>query len=168
MEIRKERAGDREDIYRLNAAAFESDAEALIVDKLRGSGNLTLSLVAVEKDELVGHIAFSPVSIESESGTVIGTGLAPMAVAPELQKSGIGSRLVKAGLEELKSLGHEIVFVLGHSDYYPRFGFVPSKRFGISWEHDVPDEFFMVLELKAGSLEGVAGVVRYGCEFDEV
>lgn len=137
-----------------------------MVCRLREGGKVTLSLVAVEDDRVVGHILFSPVTIESEAEVRAAAGLAPLAVLPELQRSGIGSRLVRAGLEECRNAGHECVVVLGHPDYYPRFGFVPAICYGVRCEFDVPDEAFMVIELREGALRGRAGTARYQPEFD--
>ena len=137
------------------------------MDTLRARGKVTLSLVAVADDRVVGHILFSTVSIEAAEKTVSALGLAPMAVLPEFQRQGIGSLLVRSGLEECRKAGHRVVVVLGHPDYYPRFGFVPSTRHGIKSEFDVPDEVFMVTELSEGALSGCAGTAKYQPEFSE-
>jgi putative acetyltransferase len=135
---------------------------------LRAAGALLLSLVAVENGKVVGHIAFSPVEIRSEEGTVETVGLAPLAVLPEYQQKGIGLHLVEWGLQELQAAGHKIVFVLGDPNYYRRFGFVPAARYRIRWEHKAPDEAFMVKELRIDALYGVIGVARFRPEFDSV
>ena len=127
-----------------------------------------LSLVAVEDGRVVGHILFSPVTIESGERTFSAVGLAPMAVLPELQHRGVGSQLVKAGLDECRKAGCERVVVLGHPEYYPRFGFVPASRYGIGCEYDVPDEVFMALELREGVLLDCHGIAKYQPEFNEV
>ena len=169
MIIRQERPEDVAGIRHVNVQAFGQPAEADIVDLLRTRGKVILSLVAAQGDLIVGHILFSPVRIESEGGLFIAAvGLAPMAVLPELQKQGIGSQLVKHGLEQCRKDGHECVVVLGHAEYYPRFGFVPASRYGIKCEYDVPDEVFMVIELREGALEGRAGIARYQPEFKEI
>jgi putative acetyltransferase len=128
---------------------------------------LTISLVAVQDDKIVGHIAFSPVRVEAENSSSEAIALAPMAVLPAYQRKGIGSQLVRSGLEECRHLGHEIVVVVGHPDYYPRFGFVPAKTKGLQCEFEVPDEAWMVLELRAGALAGRRGTVRFQPEFRE-
>ncbi len=87
---------------------------------------------------------------------------------PAYQSRGIGSDLVRAGLVELRKAGHVIVVVLGHPDYYPRFGFVPAENYGVRWEHDAPSEAFMVKELITGTLQGVVGVAKFRPEFDDV
>ena len=164
LSIRPERPGDASAIRRVHLAAFEDSTEADIVDLIRENGGSRLSLVAEAGVELVGHILFSDVTVgERQAG---GMGLAPMAVLPERQRGGIGSALARRGLELLRQDGCPFVIVLGHPEYYPRFGFVPASRYGIASEYEgVPDEAFMVLELVPGGLEGVAGVARYRPEF---
>lgn len=173
MQIREERPADAHAIHAVNAAAFPTDAEARLVDALREHGGLLLSLVAEAEaeagGEIVGHIAFSPVTVTRADGsTAAGVGLAPMAVVPRLQRAGIGSRLVAEGLRRLREAGHRFCVVLGHPDYYPRFGFVPAATVGLRWERPVPDDVFMAQELTAGGLDGVVGVVRYRPELDAV
>lgn len=164
--IRDEAPADVASIHALNATAFETEAEALLVDALRANGRLTLSLVAVEDSGVVGHIAFSPVTITRPDGSVVrGTGLGPMAVMGWRQGSGIGTRLVRAGLDRLRAAGHPFCVVVGHPEYYPRFGFQRGSHFGIHWEREVPDEAFLARELTDGGLKGVSGVVRYSPEF---
>jgi len=165
VEIREDHPGDIEAIYEVNSVAFPTQAEADLVNALRSAGALLLSLVAVENGNVIGHIAFSPVEIRSEGGTVEAVGLAPLAVLPEYQQKGIGLHLVEWGLQELQAAGHKIVFVLGDPNYYRRFGFVPAARYRIRWEHKAPDEAFMVKELRSVALEGVTGVVRFLPEF---
>lgn len=144
LTIRPETPEDVDFIRYVNEQAFGQKEEAEIVEKLRNRYALTISLVAVQKGEVVGHIAFSPVVIESESSHFEAIALAPMAVLPEYQRKGIGSQLVRAGLEECRRLGHEIVVVLGHPAYYPRFGFVPAKPNGVDCEFEVPEETWPV------------------------
>jgi len=167
LAIRPETPRDLDAIRHVNEQAFGQKAEADIVEKLRSRGALTLSLVAVRRDEVEGHIAFSPIAVESEGSSFEALALAPMAVLPAYQRQGIGGRLVRAGLEACRDLGHEIVVVLGHPAYYPRFGFVPAGPEGMSCEFEVPEEAFMVLELRAGALAGRGGVVKFQPEFSE-
>lgn len=166
--LRPEIPADHAEVRRVNELAFSRPAEADLVDALRAAGAATLSLVAVHEGRVVGHILFSPVTVASPGTDFAAVGLAPMAVLPELQKQGVGSLLVRAGLDELRRAGHEIVVVLGHPGYYPRFGFERSDSHGIRWEHEAPREAFMVLELRPGALGGRGGVVRYRPEFDAV
>ena len=165
--IRREIPRDIPLIHGVNAAAFDTTAEARLVDALRAAGAATLSLVAEERGEIVGHILFSPVTIEGRPGLDV-VGLAPMAVVPARQRQGIGSRLVREGLAELRQKGCVGVVVLGHPRYYPRFGFVPASRLGLRCEYDSPDEAFMALELVPGALAGPPGLVRYHPELSRL
>jgi putative acetyltransferase len=157
LTIRCETPEDIPAIYHINTAAFGRPNEADLVDALRQHNALTISLVAVQDSRLVGHIAFSPVTITSDTITIDAIGLAPMAVLPEFQRQGIGSQLVEAGLTACHNTPYGIVVVLGHPHYYPRFGFTPAKPHGIVWEHDAPDEAFMVHELREGALAKTRG-----------
>jgi len=168
MTVRTESTKDDESVRRVNELAFEQPNEADLVDALRANARPFISLVAVVDEQVVGHIFFSPVSIESENGVFTAMGLAPMAVLPEYQNQGIGSQLVREGLKECQRLGHGIVVVLGHANYYPRFGFTPASLKGLRSEYDVPDEVFMVTELVPGALEGRRGLVKYHPEFGKV
>jgi putative acetyltransferase len=166
--MRRETPDDIPAIQHIHTAAFGRRHEANLVDALRRNNALTISLVAVQDDRLVGHIAFSPVTITSEAGTIEALGLAPMAVLPAYQRRGIGSQLVEAGLTACRSAPYGVVVVLGHPHYYPRFGFALAKPLGIVWEHDAPDEAFMVQELREGALTQTKGVVKYRPEFQAV
>ena len=168
MEIRRETAADFTAIYSVNERAFGRPNEANLVDKLREKDKVTLSLVAEENGRILGHVLFSPMTIKTESGSYPAVGLGPVAVLPEMQRQGIGSQLIKAGLGLCKELGETAVIVLGHPEYYPRFGFVPASQFGIRSTYDVPDEVFMALELEDGALNGRTGVAYYQPEFDGV
>lgn len=167
MLIRAEQAKDWAAVHTLNASAFDTSAEANLVDALRESVELLVSLVAEDDKTIVGHILFSPVSLSGYPELRI-IGLAPMAVAPERQREGIGSALVCAGLEQCRRLAFGAVVVLGHPEYYPRFGFAPSSRFGIGCEYEVPEEAFMLMELQPGYLSGISGIIRYHASFREV
>jgi putative acetyltransferase len=166
--IRTETLEDHGLVRRVNELAFGQPNEADLVDALRVNAHPCISLVAVVDEQVVGHIFFSPVSIETESGDFTAMGLAPMAVLPEHQNQGIGSQLVREGLKECRRLGENIVVVLGHPNYYPRFGFVPASLKGLRSEYDVPDEVFMVTELTEGALAGRRGLVKYHTEFGKV
>jgi NAD(P)H dehydrogenase (quinone) len=162
--IRNEEEKDRAAVHALNVVAFETPTEANLVDALRQKARPVVSLVAQVNQTVVGHIMFSPVKLSGHSELII-MGLAPMAVEPEHQRKGIGSALVRAGVEQCKKLGCGAVVVLGHPEYYPRFGFAPSASFGISCEYDVPEEVFMAIELQPGFLDGVPGKVKYHAAF---
>jgi putative acetyltransferase len=164
MQIRPEEKSDEAAVFGINAAAFPTDAEAKLVDSLRLAANPYVSLVAEDDQELVGHILFTPVRLEPFDDLHL-MGLAPMAVSPSQQRSGIGTALVKAGLESCKALGIGAVAVLGHPEYYPRFGFRPSSQFGIKSEYDVPEDVFMLLELSPDYLQGKEGIIKYHAAF---
>jgi putative acetyltransferase len=168
MRIRSERQKDIQQIRYINVQAFDTEAEANLVEALRNSGISLISLVAEENGELIGHILFSPVTLGNENTSILIAGLAPMAVVPEYQNKGIGSRLIEEGLRRCKEAGYDAVVVLGHPDYYPRFGFVPSVNFGIKSEYDVPDEVFMAQELNEGTLADYSGTVRYHDLFNQL
>jgi putative acetyltransferase len=168
IHIRKEAPQDIPAIRRVNRLAFGRPQEARIVDRLRGSCSAILSLVAQEGTQVLGHILFSPSVIRSGSRTLRGMGLAPMAVLPDHQGRGIGSRLVIAGLGHLLRKRCPFVIVLGHPDYYPRFGFDRASRVGIRSEWEVPDEAFMILPLDPTALRGISGLARYRPEFHEI
>ncbi|HEY3489199.1 MAG TPA: N-acetyltransferase [Candidatus Deferrimicrobiaceae bacterium] len=164
--IRPELEGDIPFIRRLNADAFGRNLEGALVDRLRARGALVVSRVAEVDGIVAGHIALTRVT--SDGAALSGTGLGPMAVLPELQRAGIGSRLVRAGLEACAAAGFGYVVVLGHPDFYPRFGFVPASLFGLDCKWPVPDAAFMVRELLTGTLDAVHGRIEYQPEFDEV
>ena len=167
MIIRKENKNDVSTVFEINTLAFETTAEAKLVDALREHVNPVISLVALIDEKLVGHIMFSPVILSDYLDIKI-IGLAPMAVLPVYQNNGIGSALVKQGLTECKQLGFEAVVVLGHPEYYPRFGFIPSTKFGFVSEYKVPDEVFMALELQKGALSGKSGIIKYHDLFNDL
>ena len=163
--IRPERSADAGRIRAVNLSAFEGSVEANIVDRLRAAGAGQLSLVA-EARRRVGRAHPLQRGDVGDAEVATGMGLAPMAVLPAHQSRGVGSTLVRRGLEMLRAGGCPFVVVLGHPTYYPRFGFVPASRYGIESEFDgVPDEAFLALELAPGGLEGVSGVARYRPEF---
>lgn len=164
--IRAERPGDASRIRRVHLQAFETAVEADIVDTLRTACPEGLSLVAEVGGEVVGHILFTPAVIDTGARQLRGVGLAPVAVLPAYQGRGIGSCLVRAGIERVRAAGHPFVIVLGHPGYYPRFGFERASRYGIACEYaGVPDEAFMLLALDPESFENVSGVARYRPEF---
>ena len=166
--IRPEQPDDIVDIHAVNEKAFGQPAEANLVDALREGCDKHVSLVATMDERVVGHILFTPVTILHEGGEMKGMGLAPMAVLPELQRRDIGSRLVRGGIYALRESTCPFVIVLGHPEYYPRFGFELASKHGIAcqWE-GVPDEAFMILILDEPVMRGISGVARYRDEFDQ-
>src|SRR5215472_16413875 len=164
MRIRFERPADVDDIRAVNKYAFGTPEEADLIEALRRVGSPLVSLVAEEAGAIVGHILFSRVTLSSDPNLCI-AGLAPMAVMPARQRLGIGSALVRAGLEECRSAGFLAVAVLGHRTFYPRFEFVPASRFGIASTYDVPDDVFMMRELEPGALREKRGVIHYHAAF---
>lgn len=164
IHIRGERKEDFEGVRRVNEAAFGQPAEADLVDALRSGGAVTVSLVAEVKGQIVGHILFSPVTVQG-ADDLKAVGLGPMAVLPEHQRRGIGSLLIRKGLEYCRKAGIQAVVVLGHPDYYPRFGFRRASSWGLRCEFDAPDEAFMALELIPNVLSGRSGVVNYHAAF---
>lgn len=160
MRIRREEAQDIPQVRAVNVAAFGSATEAGIVEVLRSDANDVVSLVAEEDGEIGGHIMFSPVRVVG-APDLHAMALAPMAVIPHRQRTGIGSKLVRAGLEECRRSGVAAVFVVGHPSYYPRFGFAPASKFAFTCEFDVPDEAFMAAELIPEALAGHSGTVQF-------
>ena len=167
MLIRDEKDSDRDAVYAVNKSAFETQSEADLVDALRLQAQPVVSLVAEDNGKVVGHIMFSPVSLSDYPDLKV-MGLAPMAVAPTHQRKGTGSALVRAGLDQCRQLDFAAVVVLGHPDYYPRFGFSPSSQFGIDSEYEVLEEVFMAMELQPEALRGKTGRVRYHPAFSNV
>lgn len=162
--IRTERDGDAGGIRVVVAAAFPSDAEARLVDALRRGGRLPVSLVAVDGDRIVGHVAFSPVRTESGS---TGVGLAPVAVAASHRRRGVGAALIEAGLEACREAGYAWVVVLGDPAYYGRFGFAAATASGLRDEYG-GGAAFQVMALREGGVPVDGGLVRYAPEFGEV
>ena len=164
--IRSEQVEDRQAVHAVNTEAFGREDEAELVDTLRRQAHPLISLVAEEDNAVVGHIMFTPVSLSDYHALLMG--LAPMAVVPFRQRTGIGSALVRTGLGACKRLGAHAAFVLGHPQFYPRFGFSPAADFGIACEYNVPHEAFMVIELVPGALRAVSGTVSYHPAFRDV
>jgi putative acetyltransferase len=161
--IRPERPEDSGAIHAVHVAAFPTEAEARLVDALRAAGHASISLVAEDSGQIVGHIVFSPVRVDGSSSIREGLGLAPVAVRPSHQRRGIGSALIIEGLSACRQDGYGFVVLLGHPEYYPRFGFRRGSEFGLGNEYGA-DDAFMVLELVPGSLP-TGGLVKYGPEF---
>jgi putative acetyltransferase len=164
--IRLEEPRDQRAVFEVNARAFPQPVEAKLVDALRAANAVTVSLVAERDGRVVGHILFSPVRVEGKGVSFVAQGLAPMAVDPDCQRAGIGSALVRAGLELCGREGHTVVFVLGHPAYYPRFGFEPAPPRGLHYEGGAAfARAFFVMELQVGALAGRTGVVHFRPEF---
>ncbi len=167
LEIRPEQPADIDAVRQLNLEAFAQGPEAGIVDRLRENCPEIISLVALEVDQVVGHLLFSPVTIDGND-TLIGMGLAPMAVLSSHQKKGVGSFLIEAGLDILRAKKCPFVIVLGHAEYYPRFGFEPASKLGLTSQWDgIPDEAFMAILLDEQAMARIQGTARYPAEFDE-
>jgi len=167
LTVRREQENDHATVRQLHDEAFGQPLEGGIVECLRQECPDVLSLVAERDGIIVGHVMFSAVRVTGGGQAVSGMGLAPMAVLPDHQRRGVGAALVRDGLERLRSADCPFVIVLGHEDYYPRFGFEPAsgRGFGCPWE-GVPDLAFMVAVLDEGAVGSVTGVVRYHAAFD--
>jgi putative acetyltransferase len=170
MSFADEREDDIPAIREVVTAAFGRTSEAKLIEAIRNSSNFIpeLSIVAVEEGNVLGHILFSSIVIEAQGQTVPALALAPLAVIPARQHQGIGSQLVQTGLSRCRDLGHSVVVVLGNPHYYQHFGFQTASKFDIRAPFLVPDEAFMVLELKLNALIEIRGIVRYPPYFDEV
>lgn len=166
MIIRQERPEDYSAVYSVNKLAFNQKDEAELVNKIRKGKNFIpkLSIVTEKDNKIVGHILISKISIIGKKRYQL-LALAPMAVLPEYQRQGIGSELVKSALITTKELGFDSVIVLGHPEYYPRFGFKKASLWNIKCPFEAPDESFMAIELKKGSLFEKSGIVQYPEEF---
>jgi len=166
--IREEQHQDIYAIREVNIQAFGQNQEADLVDKIRLSCNDLISLVALIHNTIVGHICFSPVTIESKAKkTIRGMGLAPMAVLPAYQRQEVGAELVRDGIARVGKKGFPFIIVLGHASYYPRFGFEPASHYRIRCEWNVPDTAFMILLLDESQMRESAGLARYLPEFAE-
>lgn len=161
IEIRQERPEDVAAIRDLHRRAFGQEQEGEIVDALRANGGARLSLVAVDEGRVVGHIMYSPLHV----GRVVGSALGPMAVDPEVQRRGVGARLVEAGNAWLRRDGCPFVVVVGHPEFYPRFGFRPARPLGITCQWEVPDDAFMILVLNETEASQATGTAAYRPEF---
>jgi putative acetyltransferase len=164
--IRPERIADVDAAHAVVAAAFEREGEADLVDALRRGARPFISLVATREEIVVGHIAFSPLRLDGEGPLAMG--LAPLSVLPAMQSCGIGSRLTRAGLQACRAIETGPVFVLGHAEYYPRFGFRPAAELGFYFMTPGGEPSFFVLELSTGAAAGRSGRVRYHSAFDAV
>ncbi len=169
LNIRPETKKDFSKITQVNDSAFGQKNEGRLIERLRQTENYIpeLSLVAELDDEIIGHILLYPITIHSDISLFQSISLGPMAVTPAHQRTGIGSRLVIEGLEAAKKLGHRSVIVVGHPEYYPKFGFKRASHWNIKVPFEVPNDAFLALELVEGELEGKRGTVEYPEEFNE-
>lgn len=164
VEIRAEAAGDRDGVRRVVVAAFGREAEARLVDALRGRVTPELSRVALVRQEIVGHVYFSPVRVGDASRQAMALG--PVSVAPAWQGRGIGARLCREGLAACRARGENVVFVLGDPDYYRRFGFEPALPHGLYYKSREYAPAFFVAALDPGAIAGFEGEVHYHPAFD--
>lgn len=164
VHIRETTDSDLPDILRIQRLAFGQDVEAALTDDILHdpSAKPVLSLMAFRGDCPVGHILFSRARLTEPDNALSIAILAPMAVVPEAQRQGIGGKLIEAGLHRLSETGVDLVFVLGHPEYYPRHGFEPAGRFGLEPPYPIPDEHadaWMVQALRAGVVGSARGKV---------
>ncbi len=172
---RDEQPDDTDSVQQVLKHAFGRENESHLVARMRRLKIAPISLVAVDcsakrpvkSDRIVGHIMFSPVTINNVAPSVPALGLAPVAVIPEYQRQGIGSILIESGLAKCRQHGVGVVVVLGHHNYYPRFGFRPAHARGLKCKYKSPPESFMVIELRPGSLDVCKGLVHYHPTFDD-
>jgi len=169
ISIRPERPDDVQAIHDLVRDAFGRELEADVVAKLRASAGYLpkLALVAVRHDQIVGHIMITALDYRSDAGGRVQTTiLAPLAVLPSCQNQGIGDALSRAALERTREAGYGSMILVGHPNYYPRFGFRPASTWGIRYATPIPDDVFMATELVPGSLVDAAGTVHLPSAFD--
>ncbi|KJY88867.1 GNAT family N-acetyltransferase [Vibrio neptunius] len=164
MLIRTEAPADILAVDRLLKSTFETKAEAALVMKLRENGRRTLSLVACNDDgEVVGHVMFSPVTLNNED--LNWQGLAPLAVKESYRRQGVAAELVKEAFESLKEFGYPACVVLGQPEYYSRFGFEASEKYGFNCQWEVPIGSFQVIALAEGEFTNRSGLIEYSPEF---
>jgi putative acetyltransferase len=164
LNVRPEHAEDGGAIRAVHLAAFGQPDEADLVEALRESGDAVLSVVAEDRGRLVGHVLFSRLSIHTSGDRIVpALALAPMAVAPERQRQGIGSALLTEAIRECRVRGERVVIVVGHLGFYPRFGF--SRERAVHLDSEFQCEAFMALELEPGVLSGLSGRVEYARAF---
>src|SRR5208337_5073667 len=171
--LRKEEISDHIEVEELIKLAFmkmviSDHKEYLLVHNLRNSKsfNPELSIVAEYENKIIGHILLSEIVIEDNEKKNIALSLAPVSVSPEFQNKGIGSQLIKYSHEVAQKIGYEIIIVLGHKKYYPKFGYTEAKKHGIKTSFKVKSSNFIVKELKSNALQNIKGIVKYPKEFD--
>lgn len=163
MQIRMECSGDRDAVFAVNAQAFGQEDEARLVDALRDGGFARISLVAEIDGSVVGHILFSDMAVVGKSERIAALALAPLAVRPEFQRQGIGSALVRRGLELCREQTHRAVIVLGHPNYYPKFGFTAAAASRV--EAPFSGDSFMALAFDATPGWELSGKAVYAPPF---
>jgi len=170
INIRRETPADIEAIFRIEAAAFEGEPHAVLVNRLRADGALLLSHVAVLNEKIVGHAAYSLLTVTDGDIVRHFPGLGPIGVDPPYQGRGIGSALVRAGLGAMRDMDYGLLFLVGSPRYYPRFGYQPAQPLGFSSDYvepGGPHEHFMVAVLDERALDRVRGQVRFHPAFKE-
>jgi len=170
ISVRMEEESDLSEVERLLNKSFGQETEGILVNRLRRNPDFLpgLSLVAVYNNTIAGYILFFPIIIESGQYSYKSLVLAPMAVLPDYQRRGIGRQLIQENLIIAKDKGFNSVIVVGHPEYYPKFGFRPASLWKIRPPFDLPDNVFMALELEEGALKNVTGIVQYPVEFNDV
>lgn len=166
IELCNERPGDSAAVQEVHTKAFGGPSEARLVRLITERGKAVISLAALNDGNVVGHILFSQVTIAQCPDGFNALGLAPVAVRPEFQRQGIGSKLIQEGLKQCKKAGYAAVVLVGDPAYYFRFGFSRAADYGLDNEYGVHEEF-MVLPLRDGALNGVRGIVKYVPEFEQ-
>ena len=172
--IREEEIKDYEEVEKVieesfKTAEFTDNDEHNLVRRLRKSAEFIkeLSLIAEDNNKIVGHILLTKAFIKNNNRECETLALAPLAVLPDYQNRGIGKSLINMSIERARELGYKSIVVLGHENYYPKFGFKKTSDYGIKAPFDVPDEAYMILELIPNALNGVNGVVEYSKDFFE-
>lgn len=150
-------------------AEYSDHKEHHLVNRLRASNEFIppLSLVLEKDGQIVGHSLLTKIKINQSGDSTVALTLSPVSVLPAFQNQGIGTALINASLEQAKALGYPGIIVLGHADYYKKFGFVPASTFNIVAPFDVPDAFYMALALNEGALKNIQGTVEYSPAFME-
>lgn len=165
--IRPEAPQDIDAVTDVVTQAFGQSQEATLTKRLRESGDTTLALVAELDGKIVGHILFSPARIDGHDD-VVGAALGPLSVHPDYQKTGVGAALTYAGLAALRHAQVPFSMLLGHVDYYPRFGYQPASELGISSIYGDVGPAFMVIVLDAEQMAGVAGLAHFHDAFNNL
>lgn len=174
LTIREEEIKDYNEVEKVveesfKTAEFSDKDEHNLVRRLRNSNEFIkeLSLIVEEENKILGHVLLTKALINGEDTSFEALALAPLAVLPEYQKSGIGKKLMNKAIERARELGYKSIVVLGHEKYYPKFGFEKASKYGVKAPFEVPDEAYMILELLPGGLNGVSGIVEYSKAFFE-